>query len=84
MAMGRKRKGKGPRGEVIVMFPSTVMGYLEAAARRRAMAADELVMEIVGGVLTRGSIDKALEGWADYRCGYQSSGGEIPEREGRQ
>ncbi len=74
MTQGRRRSAKGPRGEVRVLFPAAVLEYLEGAARRRSMTADELAMEIVGGVLTRGSVDKALRQWADYRCGYEGVG----------
>jgi hypothetical protein len=63
----------------IVVTESVYKSLTAAATHREKMTPETVAAEIVGGVCTRGSIQKALNQWGDYlgdrRC--RSSLGEI-------
>jgi hypothetical protein len=44
-------------------LPAPVHRLLGAAAERRNMKPDQLVVEILTGVIYRGSIDRCVNGW---------------------
>jgi hypothetical protein len=52
--------------KVTVELSEPVFKLLEAAAKRRSLDADDITARIIGGILTRGSIDNALNGWGRY------------------
>jgi len=52
--------------KVTVEMTAPVHRLLQQAASRRSISVGELAAQILGGVLCRGSIDRALACWGDY------------------
>ena len=78
-SIGRRIRPR-PKLDVMITLPEAVHRFAAAAAKRRRgefggeeMSVEVLCTQIVGGVITRGSIDAALAAWHDYviggRCG---------------
>jgi hypothetical protein len=66
VAMRRLRLRKAHAAPLSLELPETTMKLLCAAAARRRMTPEALASEIVGGTVTRGSIEKALTLWRDF------------------
>jgi hypothetical protein len=81
-AQHRMPRGSGmaTKVKVTVELPETVHRLLEqAAARRRqsenvSMSLDTLIMQIVGGIVCRGSIENALHAWGRYCADHRAVG----------
>jgi hypothetical protein len=56
-----------PHVELLIgRLPEPIHKLLAAAAERRHMSAGDLAARLIGGTVTRGSVDKTLSRWASY------------------
>jgi hypothetical protein len=60
-------KPRVPHVELVIKrLPEPVSKLLGQAAQRRHMSASDLAAQLLGGTVTKGSIDKTLSRWASY------------------
>jgi hypothetical protein len=52
--------------KIVIELPERLHKLLRSAADRRHLSVDATAMQIVGGVVAKGSVDAALNRWGDY------------------